>query len=82
MKTVKMYFWKAFAQDQLQKHNDFRAKHGVQPLELDDELSRSAEAYAKKLADENNGIHHSDSGSGENLFAGCGMTEADATTAW
>lgn len=53
----------------LEKHNEWRAKVNVPPLEWSDELARSAEKWAKNL---NRGcrFEHSKSGNGENLWKG------------
>ena len=63
-----------YAKGQLEKHNAFRAKHGSPPMTLDDEMSESAEKYAKHLAKISK-LEHSDSkdrnGNGENLWYGC-----------
>ena len=48
-----------YAKGQLEKHNAFRAKHGSPPMTLDDEMSESAEKYAKHLAKINK-FEHSD----------------------
>ncbi|EDW97884.1 Golgi-associated plant pathogenesis-related protein 1 [Drosophila yakuba] len=37
-------------EDHLEEHNRLRKKHGSPPLELDDELTKGCEAYAKVLA--------------------------------
>ncbi|EDW97885.1 Golgi-associated plant pathogenesis-related protein 1 [Drosophila yakuba] len=55
-------------EDHLEEHNRLRKKHGSAPLELDDELTKGCEAYAKVLADSGK-LEHSSSGGkyGENL---------------
>lgn len=52
----------------LKEHNAYRALHCTPPLELDDELSRSAQEYAQKLAKSNNFDHSDMEELGENLF--------------
>ena len=63
-----------YAKGQLKKHNAFRAKHESPPMTIDDEMSKSAEKYAKHLAATNT-FEHSDSkdrnGNGENLWYAC-----------
>jgi uncharacterized protein YkwD len=52
----------------LKEHNAYRAMHCAPPLELDDELNRSAQKYAEHLA-KTNRFEHSDLDElGENLF--------------
>lgn len=49
-------------------HNKARAEVGVPPLELSDELAKSAQAYADELARKDEGMKHSHlPGVGENL---------------
>ncbi|CAF2083199.1 unnamed protein product [Rotaria magnacalcarata] len=56
-------------QEALEAHNEFRARHGVPPMVLDEDISRKAQAYADYLA-ANNLFHHSGDrgGLGENLY--------------
>ncbi len=56
-----------FQQETLKHHNQLRARNCVPPLELDNELSKTAQAYAEKLAAENK-FEHSGNGYGENLY--------------
>ncbi|CAF1292407.1 unnamed protein product [Rotaria sp. Silwood1] len=53
----------------LNSHNEFRARHGVPPLVLKDEITRKAQAYAQYLT-ENNLFEHSTNRDnlGENLY--------------
>ncbi|CAF0763149.1 unnamed protein product [Rotaria sordida] len=53
----------------LNAHNAFRARHGVPPLVLKDEITHKAQAYAEYLA-ENNLFNHSSNRDnlGENLY--------------
>jgi uncharacterized protein YkwD len=57
-----------FQKEVLRAHNKYRARHCAQPLRLDDNLSRSAQNYAERLAS-TNGMSQSDtSGAGQNIF--------------
>lgn len=38
---------KEFVREALQVHNDFRRKHGVEPLRLNDDLSKLAQQWGK-----------------------------------
>ncbi len=62
---------RSFQQQMLDAHNTHRTNHGVPPLELDDELNQSAQAYAEKLADMNKLVHSGTKGLGENLYELC-----------
>lgn len=75
-------------QEALDKHNELRALHGCPPLVHNQELSDFAQAYADKIAGENN-MAHSDCqwGSkrvGENLAwcSGMPMTGTSMTQMW
>lgn len=57
-----------FQQEALAAHNAFRKTHCVSPLQLDDDLSRSAQTYAEKLASINQMVHSQMPGLGENLY--------------
>jgi uncharacterized protein YkwD len=52
----------------LQAHNDYRSSHCVPSLQLDDNLSRSAQKYAEKLARTDTFQHSRTPGVGENLW--------------
>jgi len=54
----------------LHLHNTYRAKHHVQKLVLNDELSLVAQKYADFLADTNTFEHSGDQEYGENLYWG------------
>ncbi|UJR22971.1 hypothetical protein I4U23_025998 [Adineta vaga] len=56
-----------FQEETLKQHNILRARHCVAGLVLDTKLSQTAQAYADKLAAENN-FQHSNNGHGENLY--------------
>jgi uncharacterized protein YkwD len=57
-----------FQNEMLQAHNDYRSSHCVPSLQLDDNLSRSAQKYAEKLARTNTFRHSGTPGVGENLW--------------
>jgi hypothetical protein len=57
-----------FQKELLQAHNNYRSRHCVSPLQLDDELNRSAQQYAEKLARTNTFAHSNTPGIGENLW--------------
>ena len=59
-------FRRVYCVTALKAHNDYRLRHGAQPLALDSELTRVAQAYADKLAAEN-AFKHSGCPYGENL---------------
>jgi uncharacterized protein YkwD len=52
----------------LQAHNDYRSRHCVTSLQLDDNLSRSAQEYAEQLARTDTFRHSGTAGVGENLW--------------
>jgi uncharacterized protein YkwD len=56
-----------FQQESLQAHNQLRARNCAPPLQLDDKLSQTAQAYAEYLASQNK-FQHSNNGYGENLY--------------
>lgn len=58
---------KDFCQAMLDQHNMYRQLHQVNDLTLADEISEISQNYAALLADENGGLHHSDTEYGENL---------------
>ena len=56
-------------------HNNYRKIHAARPMSLDAEMSREANAYARKLANMGTLKHSSSSerpGQGENLAMACG----------
>jgi len=59
----------AFNEIQLKAHNDYRALHGTDPLEIDGDLARESQAWAEKMAAEDNMYHSAANGYGENLAA-------------
>ena len=73
----------------LQSHNMFRKIHNAPPMKLDNQMSKEAEEYAKKLADMGTLQHSSRDGrkgAGENLAMGCSsnkaMTVEEAVKNW
>jgi uncharacterized protein YkwD len=57
-----------FQRDMLNAHNTYRSRHCVRSLRLDDNLSRSAQNYAQRLANMNTMVHSGIKGLGENLY--------------
>ena len=58
----------AFQNEMLKRHNDYRAKHGVPPLQLDAQLNNGAQQWANTLASTQQFKHSGVSGQGENLY--------------
>ena len=74
----------SFAERGLKAHNKFRKVHGAPDMKLDEEMTKSAEKYAKKLADMGTLQHSSSSersGNGENLAMKCSSREEDKMSA-
>lgn len=69
----------------LEKHNEYRAKHGAAPLKLTKKLCDQATKWATKLGSTGQ-FEHSDTDDGENIYMTSGkMTEkvgVQATTSW
>lgn len=63
-------------------HNLVRAQHCVPPLRWSDDLAASAQAWADHLAASGCAFEHSNSGHGENLAGGGGLTGAAAVAMW
>jgi uncharacterized protein YkwD len=57
-----------FQQEMLQAHNTYRALHCSPPLQLDDNLSHSAQNYAEQLASMNTMIQSDNQGVGQNTY--------------
>jgi len=57
-----------FQQEMLQAHNNYRARHCSPPLQLDDNLSHSAQNYAEQLASMNTMIQSDNKGVGQNMY--------------
>jgi uncharacterized protein YkwD len=57
-----------FQHQMLKAHNAYRTKHCARPLELDDDLNRSAQKYAEKIAAMDQMVHSHTPGLGENLY--------------
>ena len=73
-----------FAQNALKAHNKFRKVHGAPEMKLDEQMSKSAEEYAKKIAQMGTLKHSSSderSGNGENLAMKCSSREEDEMSA-
>ncbi|CAG7818921.1 unnamed protein product [Allacma fusca] len=66
-KRVKVSSSKEFLKDALKAHNNYRDKHGVKDLSLDDDLCAVAQAWANELAEKDK-MEHSNNGYGENVF--------------
>jgi len=69
----------------LDAHNKYRAMHQVEPMVIDEDLAKGAQAYAEKL-NASGEFKHSDSPFGENLAMHgnptvC-LTTTHATDAW
>jgi len=62
----------AFLQAALKAHNEYRANHGVSPLVLSQELCKVAQAWANKIAADDQ-MQHSDNGYGENIHWSSGI---------
>jgi len=59
----------AFREAALQQHNVYRAKHGVPPLVLRNQLNDVAQKHAEQLARTNQLVHSEQEHYGENLYA-------------
>uniref|UniRef100_A0A182XZ48 Uncharacterized protein n=1 Tax=Anopheles stephensi TaxID=30069 RepID=A0A182XZ48_ANOST len=74
-----------FQLDVLRRHNELRAKHSANPLQLNKELCEFAQQWANKLAAENKLQHRSTNEYGENLYACFGRANLeghDAVDSW
>ena len=74
----------SFAERGLSAHNKFRKVHGAPEMKLDEEMTKSAEEYAKKIAQMGTLKHSSSderSGNGENLAMKCSSREEDEMSA-
>jgi len=69
----------SYAQQELRKHNTYRARHGAPPLSLDSSLSADAEYYARVLLSKGD-LEHSHGDYGENLSIKC--DGSSATDGW
>jgi uncharacterized protein YkwD len=56
-----------FQKQMLDAHNTYRTRHCVPSLELDDQISHSAQQYAENLASANQFVHSDMPDLGENL---------------
>ena len=68
----------------LKAHNDKRELHNSPPLEWDESIASSAQAYANELAENDEGLKHSDTDKGENLYFSTkkNVTVNDAIAGW
>jgi uncharacterized protein YkwD len=56
-----------FIEEALEEHNRLRAKHGIGPMTIDEDLNNVAQAWANKLLQKGK-MEHSTNGFGENVF--------------
>jgi uncharacterized protein YkwD len=61
-------FQREFQQEVLEAHNTYRARHCVSPLQLNDDLSRSAQNYAQYLASINRMVQNNMDDVGQSLY--------------
>ena len=79
---------RTFQNEMLTAHNNYRSRHCARALHLDENLSRSAQNYAQKLARDNNMVHSGMKGIGENLYMMTSSTKmttipgSKATKSW
>lgn len=52
----------------LKAHNDYRAKHGVPPLKLSQQLCQISRQWAENLATRNSVSHSGNTNYGENIY--------------
>ncbi|XP_027204113.2 Golgi-associated plant pathogenesis-related protein 1-like [Dermatophagoides pteronyssinus] len=75
-----------FEKDALNRHNYYRARHGVPNLELSNQLCQHAQEWANKLAESSSMKHRSENKYGENIFMKSGTNISihgnDAVDAW
>lgn len=66
----------------MNKHNEYRRKHNVPDLILDDNLNKEAQTYAQKLV--GHGLDHdkSNNKSGENLYKGSSNNLGSSVDLW
>ena len=57
-----------FRDQMLEAHNEYRGRHCVSPLTLDDELNNGAQQYAEYLVQIDSLQHSQEEGLGENLY--------------
>ncbi|XP_078406547.1 GLI pathogenesis-related 2 isoform X3 [Cetorhinus maximus] len=67
-----------FAAQLLKSLNEYRAKHGVEPLTLNPEISKKAEKWAKHLVSSRT-LQHSDTPYGENIWCQQGHSSLQVT---
>merc|ERR1712055_603664 len=66
-----------FRQDSLTAHNNYRAKHGVGALKLNDELNALAQEWADHLIAEGTFEHRPNNNAGENIYMSSGSAAQD-----
>uniref|UniRef100_A0A1I7SKI8 SCP domain-containing protein n=1 Tax=Bursaphelenchus xylophilus TaxID=6326 RepID=A0A1I7SKI8_BURXY len=71
----------AFSLQQLKLHNEYRKKHGVDPLKLSKDLCKDAQLFAEKLASEGILRHDPTCKLGENVFFSSSSPDG-ATETW
>nr|XP_040220234.2 Golgi-associated plant pathogenesis-related protein 1-like [Anopheles coluzzii] len=74
-----------FQLEVLNRHNELRAQHSAEPLQLNKNLCEFAQQWANKLATENKLQHRSSNKYGENLYACFGRANIegkDAVDSW
>ena len=81
-----MEFSIGFTDQGVEAHNKLRKIHAAPPLKADYEMSKEAEEWAKKLAEQDN-LEHSTGKYGENLAMACKpeneeVTAPEATKMW
>jgi hypothetical protein len=86
-----MYIYIGYAESQLQKHNDYRAKHSSPSMTLNTDLSTAAQIHANKLSSAGQWLSASDHDPnrddvGENIGISCGSATHpdynDVTEQW
>ncbi|CAG7718729.1 unnamed protein product [Allacma fusca] len=72
-----------FIQEALEEHNKLRAKHGIGPVSVDEDLNNVAQAWANRLLQKGK-MEHSTNGFGENVFwaSGGSINGAKPCQAW
>ena len=73
-----------FIEIALNKHNEYRSLHGVEPLTISEKINNIAQKYAEHLASINKMVHSNNENYGENLYwcMGRQINGADMTNSW
>ncbi|TKR86817.1 hypothetical protein L596_011332 [Steinernema carpocapsae] len=71
-----------FRSKHLKDSNDYRQKHGADPLVLDDEMNKIAQDWADTIAKENVMKHRPNNKYGENIAAGYPLSNVNAVKMW